>query len=48
MDDIRLGSLLLESKIIREADLEKCLEVQALTGNTRMVGQILLEQGRID
>jgi twitching motility protein PilT len=48
MDDIRLGSLLLESKIIREADLEKCLEVQALTGNTRTVGQILLEQGRID
>lgn len=48
MDDIRLGSVLLESKVISESDLEKCLEVQALTGNTRTVGQILLEQGRID
>lgn len=48
MDDIRLGSILLESKVISESDLEKCLEVQALTGNTRTVGQILLEQGRID
>jgi twitching motility protein PilT len=48
MDDIRLGSILLESKVISEADLEKCLEIQALTGNTRTVGQILLEQGRID
>ncbi len=48
MDDIRLGSILLESKVISESDLEKCLEVQALTGNTRSVGQILLEQGRID
>lgn len=48
MDDIRLGSILLESKVISESDLERCLEVQALTGNTRSVGQILLEQGRID
>lgn len=48
MDDTRLGSILLESKVISEAELEKCLEVQALTGNTRTIGQILLEQGRID
>ncbi|MEQ1630787.1 MAG: ATPase, T2SS/T4P/T4SS family [Planctomycetota bacterium] len=48
MDDTRLGSILLESKVISEAELEKCLEIQSLTGNTRTVGQILLEQGHLD
>jgi len=48
MDEMRLGSILLESKVISEADLEKCLEVQALTGNNRPMGQILVEQGLID
>ncbi len=48
MDETRLGSILLESKVISEADLEKCLEIQSLTGNNRPVGQILVEQGLID
>ncbi|MGE3173895.1 MAG: ATPase, T2SS/T4P/T4SS family [Planctomycetota bacterium] len=48
MDETRLGSILLESRVISEADLEKCLEIQALTGNNRPVGQILIEQGLLD
>lgn len=48
MDETRLGSILLESRIIGEADLEKCLEVQMLTGNSRPLGNILVEQGVID
>ena len=48
MDDTRLGSILLESKVISEVELEKCLEVQALTGNTRTIGQILLAQFQIN
>jgi twitching motility protein PilT len=48
MDDTRLGSILLESRVISEAQLEKCLEVQALTGNARPIGQILIEQGLLD
>src|SRR5262249_14462335 len=48
MDDTRLGSILLESRIIGEADLERCLEIQSLTGNTRPLGQILIDQGLID
>ena len=48
MDETRLGSILLESKVIQEADLEKCLEIQSLTGNHRPLGSILVEQGLID
>jgi len=48
MDETRLGAILLESRAIQEADLEKCLEVQSLTGNNRPLGQILVEQGLID
>ena len=48
MDDIRLGTILLEGGIVDEAGLEQCLAIQSLTGNTRPIGQILVEQGRID
>ena len=48
MDETRLGSILLESRIIGEQHLEKCLEIQALTGLNRPLGQILIEQGFLD
>ncbi|GDY02712.1 twitching motility protein PilT [Planctomycetota bacterium] len=48
MDDTRLGSLLLDSRVIDEADLEKCLEIQSLTGSARPLGHILIEQGLLD
>jgi len=48
MDDIRLGTLLLENRVLQEADLERCLELQSLTGGVRPLGQILVEQGLID
>lgn len=48
MDDIRLGTLLLEHSVLQEADLDRCLEVQSLTGGVRPLGHILVEQGFID
>jgi twitching motility protein PilT len=48
MDETRLGTILLESRIVAENDLEKCLEIQELTGGSRPLGQILVEQGLID
>jgi len=45
IDDHRLGRILLENPIVREEDLKRCLEIQALTGNSRMLGQILVEEG---
>ncbi len=48
MDDTRLGTILLESRVIAESDLEKCLQIQALTGGMRPIGQILVEQGLLD
>ncbi len=48
MDDIRLGTILLEGGIVDEAGLERCLAIQALTGNTRPIGQVLVEQGLVD
>ncbi|MHC5069604.1 MAG: ATPase, T2SS/T4P/T4SS family [Planctomycetota bacterium] len=47
MDSTRLGTLLLEGKMVREEDLERCLEIQALTGGSRPLGQILVEQNVI-
>ena len=47
MDDIRLGAILLEGGIVDEAALERCLSIQALTGGTRPIGQILVHQGLI-
>lgn len=47
MDETRLGALLLESRLIAESDLEKCLEIQALTGGSWPLGQIVVEQGLI-
>lgn len=47
MEDTRLGAILLESKVIREEDLEHCLEVQELIGASRPLGQILVEEGAI-
>jgi twitching motility protein PilT len=48
MEETRLGTILLESGIIAEGDLEKCLQLQALTGGSRPLGQILVEQNIID
>src|SRR5688572_737368 len=48
MDDTRLGTILLESRVIAEGDLEKCLQIQGLTGGLRPLGEILVEQGLID
>jgi len=45
MDDIRLGAILLEGGSVDEAALERCLSIQALTGGTRPIGQILVQQG---
>jgi twitching motility protein PilT len=47
MEDTRLGAILLEGGIVGEADLERCLSIQALTGGTRPIGQILVEQDLI-
>jgi twitching motility protein PilT len=44
MDDTRLGTILLEHRIIQEPDLERCLDIQALTGGGKPLGQILIEQ----
>ena len=43
-DDTRLGALLLEGNLIREEDLERCLELQTLTGGGKPLGQILVDQ----
>lgn len=48
MDETRLGTILLESRVIAEDDLQKCLEIQELTGGARPLGQILVEQGLIE
>jgi len=47
MDDNRLGAILLEGGIVDEAALERCLQIQSLTGGTRPIGQIVVEQGLI-
>lgn len=47
MDDTRLGTILLEHRIIQEADLERCLDIQALSGGSMPLGRILIEQGII-
>ena len=47
MDATRLGTILLEHNVIQEADLERCLDIQMLTGGSRPLGQILVEQGVI-
>lgn len=44
MDDTRLGTMLLQGNVVREEDLERCLEIQALTGGSRPLGQILIDQ----
>jgi twitching motility protein PilT len=48
MEDIRLGTILLEGGVVDEAGLERCLAIQGLTGSTRPIGQILVEQGLLD
>lgn len=48
MEETRLGAILLESKIIREEDLERCLEIHALAGHATPLGQILVEERFID
>ena len=45
MEETRLGAILLESGIIREEELERCLEIQSLTGGDRPLGRILVDQG---
>ncbi|MCA8952767.1 MAG: Flp pilus assembly complex ATPase component TadA [Planctomycetes bacterium] len=48
MEDTRLGAILLESGIVSEQDLERCLSIQALTGSVRPIGQVLVAQGLVD
>ena len=47
MHDHRLGALLLENPLMREEDLDRCLEIQQLTGGARPLGQILVDEGVI-
>lgn len=47
MDNTRLGSILLENPLMRQEDIERCLEIQSLTGGTRPLGEILIEEGVI-
>ena len=47
MEDTRLGAILLETRLVPEQRLHHCLEIQALTGGARPLGQILVEQGVI-
>ncbi len=48
MEDTRLGTILLESRVIREEDLDRCLEIQLLAGGRRPLGEILVEERLID
>jgi len=48
MDETRLGTILIDSGVVSEADLERCLAIQMLTGATRPIGQIAVEQGLVD
>ncbi|MCA8941392.1 MAG: Flp pilus assembly complex ATPase component TadA, partial [Planctomycetes bacterium] len=48
MEDTRLGAILIESRIIREEDLERCLEIQTLASGNRPLGQILVDEMLID
>lgn len=45
IEDTRLGTLLLETSIVSETDLQHCLELQSLTEGRWPLGQILIEQG---
>lgn len=47
MEDTRLGAILLDYRVVPEKDLQHCLEIQALAGGQRPLGQILVEQGVI-
>lgn len=48
MADNRLGALLVDGGFIDEMQLERCLRIQAATGRTKPLGQILVEQRVID
>ncbi len=45
MDEHSLGALLLQNPLMREEDLERCLAIQQITGGTRKLGQIVLDEG---
>jgi twitching motility protein PilT len=45
MEETRLGAILLENPVIREQDVQRCLEIQRLTGSTRPLGRILVDEG---
>lgn len=47
MESTRLGSILLENPLMRQEDIERCLEIQGLTGGTRPLGEILIQEGVI-
>ncbi len=47
MDNTRLGSILLENPLMHQEDIERCLEIQALTGGARPLGEILIQEGVI-
>lgn len=48
MEHDRLGTLLVDGGFVDEAQLERCLRIQATTGGSRSLGQILVEFGAID
>jgi twitching motility protein PilT len=45
MDDTRIGGILLEASIIKQEDLERCLQIQALSTTPKQLGEILVEEG---
>lgn len=47
MHDTRLGIILLECPFIRAEEVERCLQIQALGGWRKPIGQVLLEGGVI-
>ncbi len=47
MDDTRFGIILLENPFIPSEDVRRCVQIQALGGRRKPIGQILLEEGGI-
>ncbi len=47
MEDTRFGIILLETKFVGKEDIDRCLQLQFLGGNTKPLGQIILEEGLI-
>jgi twitching motility protein PilT len=45
MTDTRLGQILLDNGFLKKEDLERCLEIQAFSPQTRPIGEILVDEG---